>query len=372
MSILIKYLSLEAIENTVTCLNYKIDKVIFFGRKNIIEEERYNISSFLFKYLNCESEFLTIDNKSFEELEEQLKQYCKDNVYFDLTGDEGIFEGAVFKVANDLDVPTHTFDIWNKNVVVIKKDKNGRSIEDIKKEKPFKLNIKTYIEMIGGFVVMNDTHRGDVNPYMIQLRKEMGREKWVTFCSLLSYCKVKEASFFSCINLSSLINMHHYKISENYVLSIIKDLDKNNIINISNISENRFSFYCDENLWLLTKAGNILEQIVYLDEKEKSDDCEVGLCFSWDIEKYENDTRNEIDVVSLNDYQLKFISCKDRKIERDHIYELEAVGRGFAGNYINMELITTDRPTNDLIERGKELGIKIKYLELNAGNQSRR
>ena len=50
MKSLIRTLSLEAIENCITCLNFCFDEVVFIGDENIVDEESKNIDNFLRKY----------------------------------------------------------------------------------------------------------------------------------------------------------------------------------------------------------------------------------------------------------------------------------------------------------------------------------
>ena len=47
-----EFLDEELIENIITCMNFKIDKVVFFGYPDVIERERPRTEKYLMKY--CE------------------------------------------------------------------------------------------------------------------------------------------------------------------------------------------------------------------------------------------------------------------------------------------------------------------------------
>ena len=51
MIVNIEFLDVEPIENLVTCLNYKVDKVVFFGYEDVIIKSREHTERFLKKYL---------------------------------------------------------------------------------------------------------------------------------------------------------------------------------------------------------------------------------------------------------------------------------------------------------------------------------
>ena len=47
-----EFLGGEPIENLITCMNFKVDKVVFFGYHKVMEEQKARTEKFLKKY--CE------------------------------------------------------------------------------------------------------------------------------------------------------------------------------------------------------------------------------------------------------------------------------------------------------------------------------
>ena len=47
MTVNFEFLGNEPIENLITCMNYKMDKVVFFGYDDVIAEQRKNTEDFL-------------------------------------------------------------------------------------------------------------------------------------------------------------------------------------------------------------------------------------------------------------------------------------------------------------------------------------
>ena len=50
MNINIEFLDVEPIENVITCMHHKMDKVIYFGYENIVQKYEKRTRDFLEKY----------------------------------------------------------------------------------------------------------------------------------------------------------------------------------------------------------------------------------------------------------------------------------------------------------------------------------
>lgn len=126
----------------------------------------------------------------------------------------------------------------------------------------------------------------------------------------------------------------------------------------------------------LTKAGSLLEYYTYktaLSVKRDNvylyDDAEVGVVICWDDDV--EGTRNEIDCMLTSGVIPVFISCKNGNIETDELYKLDAVADRFGHEYARTALASTiffdandpsydgDMAANNLRNRADDMGIRI-------------
>ena len=50
MDVIFEFLGKELIENVITCMNYQIDKVVYFGYQDMINNFQYSMEKFLKTY----------------------------------------------------------------------------------------------------------------------------------------------------------------------------------------------------------------------------------------------------------------------------------------------------------------------------------
>ena len=50
MDVIFEFLGKEPIENVITCMNYQIDKVVYFGYQDMINNFQYSMEKFLKTY----------------------------------------------------------------------------------------------------------------------------------------------------------------------------------------------------------------------------------------------------------------------------------------------------------------------------------
>ena len=108
----------EPIENIITCLHYKFDKVIFFGEKKFLEERKRETETFLLKYCNVKQVlFIEISRTNPNDVIKTMRtvivneQSMGNDCYFDITGGEGLSLFAFGVLSNELTVPVHMYDI---------------------------------------------------------------------------------------------------------------------------------------------------------------------------------------------------------------------------------------------------------------------
>ena len=374
MRILLKQLSTEAIENCITCLNYKFDRVIFFGAQEVIDEEKVNIKHFLFEECEkVESEYYAISN-DIEEVERLIVSKIKkeNEHYIDLTGADGIINVALSNVAYANNIPMHIFDVKNSEIFSVTK-KDIRSITDLPQRK-IELNIEKYIKMLGGIVVARRQKSNKLNTNndfidkLISIKHKYN-SIWTNFCFALQQIKPEDSSLKVCLeDKSELLKVCKNRISDKEIENILNDYYKCQLIKNYRYG-NVISFeYCNEDVMQDTlEAGAILEEEVYKYELIDSDDCSIGIHLDWDgivQSQSEGDVTNEVDVLRLDGYILTFISCKNNKrVDKNALYELETVTRRFGGKYSSMKLVYDGNVSLTDKERARLIGIKVLSLQ---------
>ena len=370
MNVVIRFLSNEVIENCVTCLNYKIDKVIFFGYKEMIDEEKENISIFLKDKCHTDSEFVMIENNGLSNIMNMVaaKVNDKDYYYMDITGCEGVCLIAFTNMAYELSIPMHIYDVRKRKTYNIDDSIPG-SIRDVK-ERTVDFKINDYIKMVGGLIRSEMNTRSIKTPDKKVLKKIADiikdyKENWMHCVGVLNRMhKDKDSLYTSTSNIAKLIR-EEGKIRLEVFMKILMELSKNDLIRDLKTSDNKVSFiYTDDKIRkYLSDGGIVLEEQAYQKERKRSDDAMMSVHLDWDgvVERSsDGDVVNEIDVLSLRGYLPVFISCKDTStIEKNALYELESITRRFGGKYAKMILVTSAKVGQSDINRARHIGIEV-------------
>lgn len=374
MNVLFRSLSSEAIENCITCLNFKFDEVYFFGLQKIIDEEKQNIGTFIKNRCGVKTHFKSIDGLKLNEINKLVKSCIddKNNNYFDMTGNESLLQVAMTNIAYEKNVPMHIYDVINNTPINIDDDIKG-SIFDVKANGAniYKLNIKEYIRMVGGLFQNKMTkpekgsHEYDEYMKLCNARKHLG-DIWPYFSMSLQICKDDEKNqlHVSAKDRSLLLKNASKKINDRQLIDCLLAIQERGLISDFRYKENGLSFtYASKYIKKTIKeTGSILEQEVFDHEKRNSDDCKVGIHLDWDgiVSKNNDDVYNEIDVLKLNGYVLTFISCKDTMgLVSDDLYELETIARRFGGKYCKMVLVCKAIPSKTFLKRAASIGIQV-------------
>lgn len=126
----------------------------------------------------------------------------------------------------------------------------------------------------------------------------------------------------------------------------------------------------------LSKSGSVLEYYTYKTalEAEKDgeplfDDAEIGIIIGWDNDP--SGTRNEIDVMLMRGMLPVFISCKNGDIKSDELYKLETVAKQFGGDYSEKALVSSaffdptsrvyagDKGASNFRDRAGDMGVRL-------------
>ena len=96
------------------------------------------------------------------------------------------------------------------------------------------------------------------------------------------------------------------------------------------------------------------------------DTCDIGVHLDWDgiINGWLPDVVNEVDVLLMKDNIPTFISCKNGRVDKDALYELDTVTQKFGGKYAHKIIISPQSNDETLSERAREMGIDLVDEEI--------
>ena len=156
-----EFLDKEPMNNLITCLNFKIDKVVYLGFEEDIAKFRNSLESFLSKYCGVqEVAFCEVPRHDLQSIYEILRSEVRreeengSQVYFDLTGGEHLVLAAFGMLSTQTKASMHMFDVARDQLIELDKDREtGISLNVEKKKVPLTLDMM--IEMHGGAINYN-------------------------------------------------------------------------------------------------------------------------------------------------------------------------------------------------------------------------
>lgn len=216
-----EFLDDEAIENAVTCLNYRMDKVIFFGEKELIREKKAALRLFLTEtcgvgktaHLSAKEavRFIEISDTDLNATIEIMRSAIEaegevaSHRFIDVTGGEGLALLAFGILAKELNLPMHLYDIESGALKEFLCD-DSNSIRKNGRAHKVTWNVETFVRMQGADVL--DTGWGtqvmyseeDLNDIdkMWELMNQY-KTYWNGFCGVL-------ARFHSSQNVINEVN----------------------------------------------------------------------------------------------------------------------------------------------------------------------
>ena len=389
MIVNVEFLGNEPIENVITALNYKIDKTIFFGYKEVIDEMKERTDKFLKKYCNVEqTKYVEVSHTKLKSIIDVMsaeieREYRQGNeIYFDVTGGESLILVAFGIIAEKVNAPMHMYDVKSNKLMEyddIEGRKPGKLSEHAQKQN-VKFNIKQYIEMYGGIVNSNlkKEAKQSAEEGVCDMLKDMwnvmygNKESWNAFSDILKRMFKPDDNLETC---SPVKNVRDYYEKNPYLddslagfNKILNELENCGALTKLSISDEYYSFrYVNHDIkYYLWDCGSIFEYYTYSRFRENADDCEVGVHIDWDgvVNEFPGkDVLNEIDVIALNGYIPTFVSCKTGKMKTEKalfaLYELETVASRFGKKYAKKVLMITEPLTISYKMRAKEMDIEV-------------
>lgn len=385
-----EFLDREPIENMITCLHYKVDKVVYFGYRDLIEEYKSITVSFLKKYCGVKDViFRPLSQKNLNSVlntmrqEFELEEKQGADIYVDITGGESLILVAFGMLAKEYKFPMHMYDIKADKLLEFDNG-TGKKLSANARSQTIKLNIDRYVEMNGGVVndrLQKDSKENINTAFAEDVEKiwqiaKRNKEYWNPFSDFLKAnlkpdenlrVNKKTAAIGEALSASKTALHTREKFDE-----ILNDLAAEEILTDVVLSEESccFQYKNSKIKECLFEGGSILELHTYHRQKAVSDDCRVGVHLDWDGVIHpadRSDVFNEIDVLSLKGNIPTFISCKSGKMSPQFtlhaLYELKTVADRFGGKYAKKVLVSSFDIGQAHLERAAEMGIEVRTAD---------
>lgn len=377
----------EPIENVITCMHFRVDKVVFFGYYDVVQKRRKCTENFLKKYCGVQNVvFHSLSSKDLQSvlktmrMEIQREKGNRAKIYFDVTGGESLILIAVGILSKEFKLPLHIYDVPSDKLIELGEGESSSISRDVQPQK-IELNLENYIEMMGGVInwgLHKDIKEDGGDEFIDDLTKiwKVARKHidiWNPFSDFLRTYMIPDEALLVRTDASTVINaLNETTTKLNTVIKLNDILDglmSEGILLDLEHAEGRYRFRfknqsVKECLW---EGGSILELLTYRDQKKNADDCMVGVHLDWDGVIHEQpgeDVVNEIDVLSLKGNVPTFISCKSGKMSPTRtlhaLYELDAVAKKFGGKYAKKILVSAKELSDVYLARAEEMGIEVK------------
>lgn len=382
-----EFLGNEPIENVITCMHFKVDKVVYFGYHDVVQSRRACTENFLKKY--CGVQNVVFHELSRNDLQSVLKTMRTEiqhergqgaKVYFDITGGESLILVAFGMLSKEFESPMHVFDVPSDKLIELDEGAKASISKDVEAQK-VELSLDRFIEMKGGVINWglhknikedgDDEFIDDVSKIWQVAKKYI--DYWNPFSDFLRANMVPDANMQVSKRAQTVLNALTASTTKlktvNKLNSIVDDLAAEGILLDVEHTNGRYRFRfknqsIKECLW---EGGSILELHTFQKQKKDSDDCRVGVHLDWDGVIHQipgADVLNEIDVLSITGNVPTFISCKSGKVGANQtlhaLYELDAVTRRFGGKYAKKILVSAKTLGDVYLERAVEMGIEVQ------------
>lgn len=389
MNVIFEFLGNDSIENVISCMKFKMDKVIFCGHNEMIRQQKQRTERFLIDKCNVRKVvFLPLSDSDLPSILKTMRDAIErerdagNHIYFDITGGESLILVAFGMLSVEFDTPIHLYDVPRNELIELEENATKSISRDVE-EAPVELDLESYIALQGG-VINHRLHKNSKN-YM---ESDLGRyilDIWDISQKYAAYWN--SFSAFLRNNLVPDDNLQVSKSSNSVVFALQASKNRLNapkvlneildkleeagvLLDVRHDSKGYVFRYRSEDIKkCLWDGGSILEMYTYQKEKENADDCILGVHIDWDgvINKQSgNDVLNEVDVLALKGNVPKFISCKSGKMNADEVlhalYELETVAQRFGGKYAKKELVTMESINHVYRNRAAEMGIKVTVV----------
>ena len=161
MNVNFEFLSPEPIENVITCMNYEIDKVVYFGYHETIEQLKAATENFLGAYCGVQKAvFHALPDDDLASALRTMRREIdyekgrKNKIFFDVTGGESLILVAFGMLAKEYSLPLHMYDVMENRLIGLD-DGSGpakNAIDTLVPRREFRMDLDKYIALRGGVI----------------------------------------------------------------------------------------------------------------------------------------------------------------------------------------------------------------------------
>ncbi len=396
---LIEIFDKTPIENIITTLAFKPDRVIYVGsdqRKIYREKELYE-AVLAGRGIKAELSVRGVNKNNLDGIVKSLYGIISDpdeDYIIDFSGGDESSLVALGMVLGDPKLAANHIYSFRINAISrrgslfeVVYDENGerrieRQVYDFSNGTQVYLTAEENILLHGGRVYSRGVKipRGDGAMSDIDILWDMCRDKpteWNTHINR-----------FSAAATLHTLDGKFYHISKDSIgdgdLQVPTQLWENCInhglitVNEENSTQTAFIFSFKNKVVCecLSKSGSVLEYYTYktaleteVDGAPLFDDAEIGVVICWDDDNY--GTRNEIDVMLMHGVVPVFISCKNGDVKSNELYKLETVSEKFGDDYSDKALVSTaffdpesssyegDKSASNFRDRANDMGVRL-------------
>ena len=386
---IIEFFDKTSIENMLSALLCKPDRVVYIGHK------RKDMEKCLAAYrevltdrgqqvtLQCRS----INRNNLQRIVEELSEIVEqdESCVFNLDGGEDLYLVAVGMVAQKYPgrVSLHRFNIRNNTITDCDADGNDQL------QAPIQVSVSENVRIYGGRALTAEEHHDGMYPWdfneafrrdlMTMWRISCSQEKWNSTISTLGCVDLwfpheDPRGFHAVRNVQEPVlarKKEYYDID----MAILRDLEEAKLISWLTGDENdvEFIFKNEQVKRTLTKAGQVLELMVTMAAMDAAEedgtpvynDVRCGVYIDWDGVTGPQGTEevtNEIDVFLMKGAVPVFISCKNGSMNRDELFMLDSVSRRFGDKYARKVLVATR--LNRMGSKGRSIQTRAEEMDI--------
>lgn len=392
---IIEFFDKAPIENIISSLTMKADKVVFVGTGKRMEEQGAELHKFLMsKGIETEFDYVHINKHDLWSIVKTLEGIveCEQECVFDLNGGEDLLlvaMGIVYeRHSMHKRIEMHRYNIRSGGV----SDCDGDGI--VLPLPNYKLSVIDNITLHGGAVRFAGF---DMHSYGT-MKWELEEEFKSDVLKLWGVCKTSPSNWNHCIGIlnefEGVENAKHDPVSSvielkrvfsrrggadklKRLFELLAKIENTGCIYNLNLDDDILSFSY-KNMQIkqcMAKAGTVLElTTMFLAMRSKCadgsslfTDALTGVCIDWDGELHHGaelvlDVENEIDVFLMKGLLPILVSCKNGLVDSDELYKLRTVANRFGGNYARRILVTTY--TNNNPKRKEALRTRAKEMDI--------
>ena len=360
----------DPLDNISDIIYFNPDKCIFIGESpTLSKKERRRINRFLdHRGMKTAIEYHCIPNGDLDEATNRMTRVVQDNpdCIFDVSGGTEMLLQLAGRMTEMFDIPIYQRKgpgsniLWQRDCFM-----NPGKVS---------LTVEEVVALHSGIVLDAVSAPKAGEPLYRHIPKlwEIARrdpDNYNRLCGALSYLVAhNEAEETLALRVSEVtLNFCIDKLDRSMLEAMAEaDLVRDLHIGTDGLSLT-FPDYDIKATFL--KAGNLLEMVTCLAASTFADDCAMGVVMDWDghvDEDMTDDTTNELDGMLTLGLQPVCISCKNGKIDKEALYELDTVSRHFGGNFAKRILVATyvntkASTTEAVIRRAEDMNILLLH-----------